>query len=396
MENLVPLIESLYPRLRKIRHELHANPELGFEETETAGRIVDELERIPGYDIEKGVAGTGVVALLGAEKSGPCVALRADMDALPIEEETGKPYASKKPGCMHACGHDGHIACLLGAAMVLSEIADELSGPVKLLFQPAEEMGYGGREMCEAGVLDDPEVSAVFALHCVPILPIGQIGIVSGAVMASSDIFRIRVVGLGSHAAIPHMGVDPIMVASQIVIAFQSIVSRSTDPLQSVVVTVGQFHAGTSSNIIPQTAEIEGTVRTLSQEVRENTLLRIEEIAKGVAEGLGAQAELEIIEGYPVLVNDQQATKLVVETATRALGAKAVYHPCPPVMAAEDFSYYAQRVPAAFWFLGICPPGVSDYPVNHNPAFDFVDEAIPTGVRMHCELVRSFMKQQSA
>jgi len=313
------LIDAILPAITALRHEIHAHPELGFEEVETARRVVSHLQRLPNLKIQTGVAKTGVVAVLNAGKPGPCVGLRADMDCLPIVEESDISYKSTCPGKMHACGHDGHTATLVGAAMVLSRLADELPGQVKFIFQPAEEGGGGGEVMCNEGVLENPKVDAIFALHGWPLLDLGVVGVRGGPSLAATNPFEITVHGVGSHAAWPHGGVDPIVAGAHIVTALQTVVARNSDPLDSVVVTVGKFHAGTAVNIIPPTAELAGTIRTLRPETRVKTVERVRQIAEHTAAALGARAEVRIREGYPALVNDEAAAALVAEVATAAV-----------------------------------------------------------------------------
>ncbi|MFH1418807.1 MAG: M20 family metallopeptidase [Planctomycetota bacterium] len=384
-------IEAVLPAVVDLRHALHAHPELGFEERQTARRVLDRLEAIDNLRIQTGVAGTGIVATLNAHKPGPCVALRADMDALPIQEENDLPYASKIPGRMHACGHDGHMSCLVGAAEVLARIADDLPGKVKFIFQPAEEGGGGGRAMCKAGVLEEPKVDAIFALHGWPDLPFGTVGTRPGAILASQDRWSITIYGKGAHAAWPHHGIDPIVAASQVVTTLQTIVSRSTDPLDSVVVTVGRFHAGTAGNIIPDSAELEGTIRALNESSRAKSISLIEQIAEQTALAFSARADVQIQPGYPVLVNDEHAADLVQQTAREALGPDKVVEGFPPCMGAEDFAFYAERIPAAFWCLGVGRGEVDTRPQLHQTNFDFPDDALPIGIRMHCELATRFL-----
>lgn len=386
-------IEALTPSLIELRHEIHAHPELGYEEHETSRRILERIEKLPGMTIRKGVAGTGIVATLNADRKGPCVALRADMDALPITEETGKPYASKNSGRMHACGHDGHVTCLVGAATVLARHADALDGPVKFVFQPAEESGGGGEKMVAEGVLDNPRVDAAFALHGWPTLDVGTVGTRSGAALASTNPFDITIHGQGTHAAYPHRGVDPIVIAAHVVVALQTVVSRNTDPLDSVVVTVGKIEAGTAVNIIPPTALLRGTIRTLNPQTRRQTVERVVRIARGTAEALGGRAEIAARDGYPVLVNDADAAGYFMRVAREALGDTQVDDNVPASLGAEDFAYIAQRVPACFWRLGVRPKGADSYPGLHHPKYDFSDEAIPFGVRLHCALAMRFARE---
>lgn len=360
MRDPQPLIASLLPELVDLRHELHRHPELGYEEHETAARIVSQLEDVPGMELRTGVAGTGIVAILGRGRKGACVALRADMDALPMQELGAHAYRSTVPGKMHACGHDGHVTCLVGAARVLGQLSDELEGPVKFLFQPAEEGGAGGRRMCEEGVLDDPQVDAIFGLHGWPELAQGEIGVCDGAFLANADGLRIAVRGVGAHAAYPHQGVDTVLVAAHIVVALQSIASRNTEPLDSVVVTIAQVHGGTADNIIPGQVQLSGTVRTLNSETRRLTFERIERVAAETARAYGASAEVTIDDGYPVLENDPAATDYVRRVAGSTIGTIPV--DINPVMGGEDFAFYAQRVPASFFTLGMRPVERATYP----------------------------------
>lgn len=397
MKDLAPLIERALPDVVALRHELHAHPELAYQEVETSRRVAERLQRIRGLTIRTGLAGgTGIVAMLNANRRGKCVALRAELDALPIQEETGKPYASMTPGRMHACGHDGHTACLVGAAAVLAQVTDELPGCVKFIFQPAEESGGGGERMCAEGVLDEPRVDAAFALHGWPSLPIGTVGVRRGAVLASTNPWTMTVHGKGAHAAYPHKGIDPIVVASHIVTAWQTVVSRGTAPTDSCVVTVGKFHAGTAENIIPTTAVLGGTIRTLNPETRRRAVAEVRRIAERTAEAFGARAEIEIRDGYPVMVNDDRAADFVERVAGDVLGEERVEKNEPPSLGGEDFAYYAQRVPAAFWRLGVREPGVAEMPALHHPRYDFADAAIPIAVRMHCEIACRFLTEDGA
>jgi len=394
MKDLGRIIEDIVPTLVAFRHELHAHPELKFQERETAARIWRRLQDLDGLALQENVAETGIVATLGARKRGPCVALRADMDALPLQEETELRYASRAPGRMHACGHDGHVACLVGAAMVLCEMQKDLRGPVKFLFQPAEESGGGARKMVEQGVLRDPRVDAVFALHSWPSLPVGTVGACAGPALASTDTIRIVVRGKGAHAARPHEAVDPILIASHIVTALQSIASRSTDPMEPVVVTLGQIEGGSAVNVIPQWVRLAGTIRTLDAQTRKATAQRATQIATNTAQAFGGEATVNIQKGYPVLVNDPKAVKFFARAAGAVLGAKSVRPDLPPSMGGEDLAYYAEKVPTVLWRLGIRPADKEAVPGLHHPLFDFSDDAIPVGVRVHCEIARRFGRQK--
>ena len=390
MQGVSPIIDRVLNDIVALRHEIHANPELAYEESGTAERVLKHIQPIDGLDIRTGMAETGIVATLGAEKKGLCVALRADMDALPIEETNDVPYKSKIPGKMHACGHDGHTSCLVGAVKVLSEIRDELEGPVKFIFQPAEEGGAGGKRMCEEDALLNPDVDAIFGFHGWPALPQGQIGVRAGAFLASSDKFDITIEGTGAHAAFPHLGIDPIVIASHVITAIQSIVSRNTDPLQSAVVTVAEVKAGTTYNIIPQTATLKGTIRALDESVRQMAHQRVRLVAEKTAEAFGARADVSTEFGYPITFNHQNACDYAEKIVAGIEGLNA--EEMMPVMGGEDFSFYSERIPAMFLALGVRPSGRDSYPNLHQSDYDFDDGAVPHGIRLHVEIARQFAK----
>jgi len=391
MSDVDTLIREVLPSAVALRHEIHQDPELAFQEHRTAERICRCLEALGALTIRRNVARTGVVAVLNADRPGPCVAFRADMDALPIHEQTNLPYASRREGVMHACGHDGHVACLVATAAVLARIREDLPGKVVFLFQPAEEGGGGARLMCEQGVLDDPKVDALFALHGWPNLPVGSIHVRAGPVLAGSRILSITIHGRGAHAAQPHQAVDPVVVAAHVITAIQNVVSRCTDPLEPVVVTIGRLWAGTAENIIPDQACMEGTVRALSEETLQRTAELVRRIATHTAEAFAARADVSLRAGYPATVNDAALAGLVEQVGLELLGPDAVVTDAPPTMGTEDFAYYAQRVPAVMFRLGIRPPGAADYPPGHSPRFDFNDEALPVGIRMLCGICRRFL-----
>ena len=392
MTDLKPIIDRIVPRIRQLRRELHAQPELGYKEVATVARVTSMLETLPGLTLRRNVAVTGLVATLGATKSGPCVALRADMDCLPIQEETGLPYASTKPGLMHACGHDGHTAALVGAALVLAQIRDELSGPVKFIFQPAEEGGAGGRRMTEEGALENPHVDAIFGHHNMPgaDLALGDVMLRPGPFMGGTCDFTIEVRGRGGHAASPHTAVDPIYVGAQIVNALQSLVSRTTNPVETLVVTVGRFHAGTATNIIPETAELEGTIRSLSPDMLKHAPERLAALGRSIAAAHGAVAEVRLHPGYPVTVNDDRAAAYVADVARVVAGTEHVRADYPPTLGAEDFSYFLQARTGCYYFVGTRPPERAHVPFCHHPKFDYNDDALPLAIEMHCELARQF------
>lgn len=391
-------VTEVLPQVVAWRRDFHQHPELGMQEVRTAKVIADELRRL-GLEVQTGVAGTGVVGVLTGDKPGKVVALRADMDGLPVTEQVDLPFKStqttmwngQEVGVMHACGHDNHMAMLLGTASVLSRMKADLPGTVKFIFQPAEEGPGGAEPMVKAGVLDTPRVDAIFGLHVFPYTT-GTIVYRSGPLMASADEFRIEITGRQTHGAVPWGGVDPIVVGAQIVTALQSIVSRTVNIAQApAVVTVGKFAGGNRSNIIPDTAELVGTVRAFDNDERMRIHERIRAIATNYAEAAGAKADVSFGLGYPVTVNDPALTERMVPTLRRVAGADKVLVG-PLTGTAEDFSYFQQQVPGLFFFLGVTPPGQeANAPQNHSPLF-FADEAaLPVGVRVLTNLAVDFL-----
>ena len=383
MNDLEPLVRSASTRAAELRRAIHRRPELGYEERETSALVQSELRDL-GIGFEAGLAGgTGVAAHLPGGDAAAPVALRADMDALPITERTGKPWASETPGVMHACGHDGHTAMLLGAASVLNQL--DLPRPVTLLFQPAEEGGGGGKRMVQegalAGLVIGPKIDEVFGLHGWPRAPLGAVGTIPGPMLASTDQFVIRIIGRQAHGAMPHQGRDPILAAAHVVTALQAITSRNVDPLDACVVTVGAIHGGSAPNVIPEAVELVGTIRALTDEVRQMARQRVKETAERVALALDCGADVDLIEGYPVTVNNADLADRVHSIAARSLGDERVVPMQRPVMGAEDFSFYGAEARACFFTLGLCPEGET-HPLLHTPEFDFNDDAIPTGVEM--------------
>lgn len=383
-------INEILPSIIQLRHELHAHPEIRFEEHWTSDRIAAYLDEI-GVEYTRGHAkGTGIVATV--EGTGErTIALRSDMDALEIEEDTGVSYSSEISERMHACGHDGHMANLCGTAQVLNAHRDQLEGTVKFIFQPAEEQAAGGRYIVEEGILDD--VDAVFGLHCWPTFPIGQVGVKSGPAMASADFFHISIEGVGCHGADPAAGVDPIYVASQIVTALQSIVSRETNPWDPAVLTVARIQAGFASNVIPETAMMEGTFRALTPEVRNRILEALPRVVEHTAKAHRAIAKVHFGgEPYPPLHNDPAMSAFAMDTVKDIFGEKALIEPHAASMAAEDFAFYLNKTPGAFLFLGNNPDASTTYPGLHSPHFDFCDEALPVGIETMSELAIRFLK----
>ena len=390
------IIAEELPDLIKIRHDLHAHPELGYEEHRTSQVVQRELKNAE-ISFKSGLAaGTGVMASIPATDSNngsPAIGLRADMDALPIQEETGAPYASTFAGKMHACGHDGHTTILIGAARVLAKLArsgTQLPRPVSFVFQPAEEGGAGGQKMVQEGCLNGgiigPPVANMFGLHGWPRLPQGVVGTRVGPLLAASDRFDIFIKGVGSHAAFPHASKDPVVAAAAIVSALQTIASRNIDPLGSVVVSVTMLNCGSAYNVIPSRAQISGTVRSLSPEVQQLTQRRIDELANGIARGYGCEARFEYRVGYPVTRNDPGAVEIFNKIASQTVGEQRVVDLPNPVMGGEDFAFYCEKVPSCFFVLGLIPPDRKFVPDLHQPDFDFNDNAIATGVEMFCRL----------
>ena len=364
--------KRIEPSLIEIRRDIHAHPELGFEEVRTAGVVARELARL-GVSHATGVGRTGVVGVIEGGRPGPVLAIRADMDALPIEEATSLPYKSTVPGKMHACGHDGHTAMLLGAAKYLAD-ARNFVGTAVLIFQPAEEGGAGARAMLRDGLFDRFGIQEVFGMHNYPSMPIGQFAIRSGPIMASIDSIAIKLEGKGSHAAWPHLGVDPVLVGAQIVNALQSIVARNVDPLEAAVISICVFQAGQADNVIPQNATLRGTVRTLSPAVRELVKKRVYDVVEGTAKLHGAKADLSYSPGYPVLVNNESRAAFAASVAAEIAGKDKVDRNTPPLMGAEDFAYMLEERPGAFIYVGN-----GDSAMLHHPAYDFNDDAIPLG-----------------
>lgn len=394
MTDLDPIIHKRLQKLVDLRHRLHEWPELAFEEVKTAEEVRQNLYGLPGLSLRTGVAETGVVAVLEGELPGPCVALRADMDALPIQEETGVPWASRRPGLMHACGHDGHTTCLIGAAQVLSDLRRELRGTVKFIFQPAEERLGGARRMVQEGALENPRPEAIFGMHGWPTLEAGTlVGWRSGPLMASSTELNIHLRAKGGHAAMPHLSADPVVLAAQIITMLQSIPARFTNPLDSVVISITKLKGGDACNVIPTEVHLGGTVRALRDEVGKRTRELIQGMVQGLAQAWGAEAEVTFSEGYPVTFNHATPTRHVRAVAERLFAREDVPQrvtKAPATMGAEDFSYYGKHIPASFWFLGLRDVGRPDLPRLHQSTFDFPDERIPAAVRMHCELALGF------
>lgn len=371
------------------RRHIHQYPELSFHEEKTSAFIAERLDAL-GYEPRTNLGGFGVKAVLHGARPGRTVGLRADMDALPLREEAGLPFASTQPGVMHACGHDAHTAMLLGAAAALREVREELTGNVVFLFQPAEELLPGGaKAMIDAGAMVDPDIDCIFGLHESPMLDTGTLAITPGPRQASADIFVITISGPGGHAAAPHRTADVIAAAGQAITAIHQIASRQVSPTQPVVITIGTVHGGTKENIIPETVTMTGTVRAFDEELRGEIRARLQTMADAAAAMFGARAQVDYTFGYPVLVNEPSMTEVARRAATRILGAESVLH-TEPSMPAEDFAYFLQRVPGAFGSLGVGAPGSTRVP-PHSPGFVLDEAALPVGVAYYIALVSELL-----
>ncbi|RED13334.1 M20 aminoacylase family protein [Pontivivens insulae] len=381
---IINRIAEFHEDMKEWRQYLHAHPELGYDVEETAAYVVDKLKSFGITQIEEGVGRTGVVAVIeGQGGDGPTIGLRADMDALPIQEVRDLPYKSKVDGKMHACGHDGHTTMLLGAARYLAETRN-FSGRVALIFQPAEEGGGGGLAMCEDGMMEKYAISQVYGIHNHPGGEFGAWYTRPGPLMAAADTFEIKVTGKGAHAAMPHEGIDSVMIACQIAQGLQMIAARNVDPLKSCVLSITQIHAGATHNVIPDTAQLSGTVRTLDEEVRDFTIARMSEVAENIARAHGGTAVVEYEKGYPVTVNHPAETEFASAVAAAVSGEERVDTDVSPMMGAEDFSYMLEKRPGAYMFLG----GGGGAGLHH-PEYDFNDEMSPVGASWFVKVVET-------
>ncbi|HLX02294.1 MAG TPA: M20 aminoacylase family protein [Trinickia sp.] len=379
-------------RLDEIRHHIHQHPELSYEEADTARFVADKLDAW-GYDVTRNVGGHGLVASLKVGTGTRTVGVRADMDALPIHEQTGLDYASVHAGKMHACGHDGHTTVLLGAAQHLAKTR-RFDGTVHLIFQPAEEAGSdsGAVRMIADGLFERFPCDAIFGLHNHPGVAVGTFGFRAGPLMAACDTVKVRIVGRGGHAARPHLSVDPVVVGSSIVMALQSVVARNVDPNEAAVVTVGSFRSGHAPNVIPEDAVLEMSVRSFSPAVRETLEARIRAIVDSQAQAYGATAEIDFIRGYPVLVNSEAETEFARQVAVELVGPEHVIAPFPPIAGSEDFAYYLQQRPGCFVRLG----NGEGRPMLHNARYDFNDENLTIGAAFWTRLVERFLSKDRA
>jgi amidohydrolase len=384
---IINAVAALHEEVTAWRRDLHENPELLYDVHRTAAVVAEKLKAFGCDEVVTGVGKTGVVGVIRGRStaSGRVIGLRADMDALPIEEITGLPYASKVPGKMHACGHDGHTAMLLGAAKYLADTRN-FNGTAIVIFQPAEEGGAGGKAMVDDGMMDRFGVQEVYGMHNAPGLPVGQFGTRTGPLLAASDFFTIDIEGKGSHAAEPHKGVDTLVAGANILLALQSIVARNLDPLKSGVVTVGSFQGGHASNVIPQNVRMLGTVRTLVPEARDLLEKRVIETAEGIAAAYGAKAKVDYRRSYPVTVNHGRETDFAVSVAAEIAGKDKVDPNVVPIMGGEDFSFMLNVRPGNMIWIGN-----GDTAACHHPAYDFNDAAIPLGVSYWARVVEKGM-----
>ena len=385
---IIEKINQLHEEMTAWRRDIHSYPEIAFEETRTSDFVAEKLESF-GIQVYRGLAKTGVVGTLG-NGSGGSVGLRADMDALEMEEESGLEYASKIPGKMHACGHDGHTAMLLGAAKYLSETR-KFRGTVHFIFQPAEEMAGGGRVMVEEGLFEKFDVEGIYGMHNWPNMPVGKMSVRAGPAMASAASFEIIVRGQGSHAAAPHQGIDPIMIASQVVMALQTISSRVTNPVHGIVISVTQFNAGAAINVLPDQAILRGTARSFAQDANISIEPLIRRIAGNTAMAHGGEIELDYSHLYPVLINSEKESQFALRVAEEVVGKSNIYPECPPSMASEDFSFMLNERPGCFMRLGTGFESRETYPL-HSARYEFNDDVLPIGASYWARLVESILE----
>ncbi len=384
--DLVADARAIAPWIVDLRRRIHRRPELIYQERETSRLVRDTLDQL-GIGYRAPIAETGVLATLG-QGDGPCVALRADMDALPIQEQSGLDFASEIDGVMHACGHDCHVAMLLGAARLLKARESELRGPVKLLFQPAEEGGAGGRRMCDEGALQDPPVARIFGLHMWPLAPSGSISGRAGVFLAAASAVEIEIRGQGGHAAMPHLNRDPVLTAAKLVVELQTLISRELDPLQPGVISITSIHGGEAFNVTPETVRLKGTLRALSMDNLRWLQRRLREMAEQVAQANRCQAELRVVgEDYPPTVNDAASWALARELGAELLGGASQVLESPPIMGGEDFAFYTEQIPGCFVGLGTFNPELGAVHSVHHPCFRVDEAVLPLGSALHVAFV---------
>jgi amidohydrolase len=375
-------VQTKLPEIIELRRALHKIPETGFNEVKTSSFIARTLEQA-GFEVTTGIAKTGVTALLKGNGPGKTLLLRSDIDGLPIAEETDLPFASTHPGFMHACGHDGHMAILLGTAMILKKLKDQFSGQIKFVFQPAEEGPGGAKPMIEEGVLDNPKVDYALGLHLWASIPENKIALKAGPFMAAMDRFDLDIIGKGGHGAMPHLCKDPVDAAAQVINTLQRVVSRQMNPLSPTVVTIGTIQGGAAFNIIPDKVHLSGTTRTLDKEVWKGWESRLEHIINGVCTAAGVKYKLDYQPGYPPLINDSAVTEIARQAAVETVGSENVIE-AEATMGGEDMAFYLEQVPGCYAFIGIGTPGCAPH---HNSHFAFNEEVLGTGVKYLCNLV---------
>lgn len=375
-------IKKILPEIIAFRHDRHRHPELTWQEVDTSAAVLRELRNIEGLEVTPGIGKYGIVATFKGHKPGPTLALRADMDALPVREETGKDYSSKIEGVMHACGHDGHMANLLGSIKVLAALREHIRGHIKFIFQPAEEGGAGAEVMCKEGALKHPDVDVIFGLHGWPELACGTVAMKYGPLLASTSDIKITVKGRGCHAAMPHLGTDQVLIGARIIEAIQAVSSRIVAPHEPVALTITTIHAGTAVNVIPATLEMTGTLRTMSRETRTKCQQAIIKLAKGVAASHDAEVDINFHDNYPPCVNHEGPTRFLEEIAGSLFPADKVRRLDAPTMGGEDFAFFLEKVPGSYFFLGVSDGRTGGYPSLHHPGFDFNDAALVSGMTM--------------
>lgn len=385
--------EFFEQKIIEIRHQIHQNPELSFQETKTAALAAREMKKL-GFEVKKNIFGTGVTAFFknSSDSEAKTLLIRADMDALPVQEKNELKFISQNKGVMHACGHDGHTAILIGTAIVLKELAQDFEGNIKFLFQPGEETTGGAAGMIEEGVLKNPKVDAALGLHLWGSTPEGVVEYKSGPFMASPDHFDLKIIGRGGHAARPQNTIDPIPIGAEIISSLQTIIGRKIDPLESAVISVCNFEAGNTHNIIPDQAVIKATVRSLKPEIRQQLAANIETVIKNICDIYGAEYQLDYVFGYPPVLNNQYLTDLLAKSAVKILGKSKVREKEKAEMGGEDFSFFGEKVPSVFYFLGIAPEGEI---INHHQSdFKFNDSILKDGAAVMAQTAIDFFKEK--
>lgn len=389
-DDILKKAEGLKQKMIDLRRDFHQYPELGLQEFNTARKVEGVLKAL-GLETRMFVNGTGVRGFVKGSEPGETIALRADMDALPIQEETDLPYQSQNKGVMHACGHDAHIAMLLGAATILSEMRKELKGNVAFIFQPAEEIGAGAKAMVEEGALEG--ANRIFGLHVYSILPFGTLGYRPGPLMAAGDFFDVKITGKGGHGGLPHLTVDPIVIAANAISTLQTIVSREVDPVESAVISICKMNGGEAYNVIPETATFGGTIRSHKPELREGLPGRIKEILDGLVSGMRGSYEFTLMSKFLATINDEEMTAFVVKVAREILGEDKLSL-LRPLMGSEDFSFYLQKVPGTFAFLGVENKDKGIIYPHHHPKFNIDEDILPLGTALHVSVAMEYLREQ--